>query len=279
MRRPAGTPRPFLKWAGGKGQLLGELVPRARAGLVGAHGYHEPFLGGGALFFALAGSGLLPPRVTLSDANPNLVTVYEVVRDAVEPLVDRLRVHKARHGRDHYYAVRAEVPADPVDRAARFIYLNKTCFNGLYRENARGLFNVPMGAYARPEICDAPTLRAASGLLAGVEIGQADFADIAARARPGDFVYLDPPYDPVSKTASFTTYAKGGFDEDAQRRLASLVDQLAAAGVRVLLSNSSTELVRALYGRHTCETVLASRAVNSRPDRRGAVPEVLVSTW
>ena len=269
--------RPFLKWAGGKSQLLHELVPRARAGLGGA-GYHEPFLGGGALFFELAGLGLLPPRVTLADGNPNLVTVYLAVRDDVEGLIPLLAEHKLRHGKEHYYAVRAEVPDDSVARAARFIYLNKTCFNGLYRENAKGLYNVPMGAYTKPEICDAPKLRAAAAALARVDIVCADFGDVEHRVQPGDFVYFDPPYDPLSKTASFTAYAKGGFGEAEQTRLAALVGSLADRDVNVLLSNSMTPLVRALYGRFNLETVLAARAVNSRADRRGKIAEALVST-
>lgn len=269
--------RPFLKWAGGKGQLLHELVPRARAGLTGS-GYHEPFLGGAALFFELRALGLLPPRVALSDGNLNLVTVYVAVRDDVEPLIALLTGHKARHGKEHYYAVRADVPADPIARAARFIYLNKTCFNGLYRENAKGEYNVPMGAYTNPEVCDARNLRAASAALAGVEIRCADFGAVEERVQPGDFVYFDPPYDPLSKTASFTAYAKGGFGEAEQTRLAQLVGRLADRDVNVLLSNSMTPLVRALYRGFTLETVRASRAVNSRADRRGKIEEALVST-
>ena len=273
---PTPAARPFLKWAGGKSQLLHELVPRVRAGMNGS-GYHEPFIGGGALFFALAAEGLLPPRVTLSDGNPNLVTVYLAVRDEVEPLIALLADHKARHGKEHYYAVRAEVPEGAVARAARFIYLNKTCFNGLYRENAKGLYNVPMGAYTNPEICDVPNLRAASAALAGAEILCGDFGAVEQRVQPGDFVYFDPPYDPVSKTASFTAYAKGGFGEAEQTRLALLVGRLADGGVNVLLSNSMTPLVRALYGQYTLETVLASRAVNSKADRRGKIEEALVT--
>lgn len=277
MPPAAPRPRPFLKWAGGKGQLLGELVPRARVALAGAGGYHEPFIGGGALFFELAALGLLPPRVRLADANPNLVDVWKVVRDDVEGLIARLIEHKARHDEAHYYAVRAAVPEAPVDRAARVVYLNKTCFNGLYRENSRGGFNVPMGRYLNPEIADAPNLRACAVALRGVEVACAPFAAVEAAVHPGDFVYVDPPYDPLSPTASFTAYARGGFGDAEQAALAALVGRLGAAGARVLVSNSDTPRVRGWYAGHAVETVWASRTVNSRADRRGKVAEVLVS--
>lgn len=274
----AATPRPFLKWAGGKGQLLGELLPRVRAGL-GDGAYHEPFIGGGALFFELARLGELPDRVTISDANPNLVDTYVAVRDEVDAVVELLREHKARHDEAHYYAVRAGQPQASAERAARVIYLNKTCFNGLYRENARGQFNVPMGRYERPEVLDEANLRAASEALRRASISTADFGSVAARARPGDFVYFDPPYDPVSLTSSFTRYAKGGFGPAEQTRLRDLVRELSGAGVRFLLSNSMTPLVRELYTEFRVETVLASRSVNSKGDRRGKIEEALVCNY
>ncbi len=271
-------PRPFLKWAGGKGQLLAELLPRVRAGL-GAGGYHEPFIGGGALFFELARRGALPARVSISDANLNLVETYLAVRDEVDALVELLRGHKARHDEGHYYAVRASRPPSQVERAARVIYLNKTCFNGLYRENSRGEFNVPMGRYDKPEVLDEENLRAASEALRRASISVADFGDVAARAQPGDLVYFDPPYDPVSATASFTRYAKGGFGAEEQSRLRDLARDLSRAGVRFLLSNSMTPLVRELYAEFRVETVLAGRSVNSKGDRRGKVEEALVCNY
>lgn len=272
------VPRPFLKWAGGKGQLLGELLPRVRAGL-GAGGYHEPFIGGGALFFELSRQGALPRRATLSDANENLVEVYLAVRDELGAVVEVLREHKARHSEEHYYGVRGRRPESRPERAARVIYLNKTCFNGLYRENSRGQFNVPMGRYENPEVLDEPNLRAASEALRGVSIAVADFGDVAGRAEPGDLVYFDPPYDPVSKTSSFTSYAKGGFGSSEQARLRDLARTLSGRGVRFLLSNSMTPLVRELYAEFHVETVLATRAVNSRADRRGKIEEALVSNY
>lgn len=270
-------PHPFLKWAGGKRQLLGELLPRVLAGLGG--GYHEPFLGGGALFFELARLGRLPARVSLGDTNPALVEAYEVVRDDVQALVEALREHAARHDEAHYYAVRAAVPATKLGRAARILYLNRTCFNGLYRENSRGQFNVPMGRYTHPEVVDPPNLRACSAALQGVALSSGDFASVEERAQPGDLVYFDPPYDPVSSTASFTGYAKGGFGADEQRRLAALVRRLDTRGVHVLLSNSMTPLVCELYAGLHLDTVLAGRAVNSKADRRGKVEEALVTNF
>jgi DNA adenine methylase len=264
-----------LKWAGGKGQLLDQLVPRARAAMGAA--YHEPFLGGGALFFELARIGALPPRVTLSDANPLLVELYVTVRDQPDQLIEHLREHQARHGEAHYYAVRQQVPGVAVARAARVVYLNKTCFNGLYRVNSKGVFNVPMGSYVDPNICDEPNLRAASAALQGAEITLSDFAAVADRSRPGDFVYFDPPYDPVSPTSRFTSYARAGFGPDEQRRLRDLAWALHCRGVRILLSNSMTPLVRELYAGFSLDTVLAARSVNSRPDRRGKVEEALIA--
>jgi len=269
-------PRPFLKWAGGKSQLLAELVPRARAALCGAGGYHEPFIGGGALFFELAALGALPPRVRLADTNPNLVEAWATVRDDVEGLIRRLAEHQAGHDEAHYYEVRAAVPAEPVDRAARLVYLNKTCFNGLYRENSKGQYNVPMGRYARPSILDAANLRACSAALQGAEVVRAPFAAVEAAAAEGDLVYFDPPYDPLSPTSSFTRYAREDFGAADQEALAGLFGRLAARGVRVLLSNSDTPRVRAWYAGHAVDTVWAARSVNSRADRRGKVAEVLV---
>jgi DNA adenine methylase len=270
------TPRPFLKWVGGKGQLLPQLRARYEAAAPTGR-YHEPFVGGGALFFDLYRNGLLGrKRASLSDNNPLLVDAYTAVRDETDALIDLLREHKARHGHDHYYATRAARPDTAVERAARLIYLNKTCFNGLYRENSRGEFNVPIGKYKNPAICDEENLRACAGALARADLHHRPFDAVRKHAKPGDFVYFDPPYDPVSKTASFTAYARDGFGEADQRRLADLFRALRASGVHVLLSNAHTPLIRALYAGLNLMTVDAIRSVNSRADRRGAVEEVLV---
>ena len=269
------APHPFLKWAGGKRQLLPQLLPRVLPRI--QSGFHEPFIGGGALFFELSGLGVLPARVTLSDANPNLVECYTMVRDQLYALVEHLREHQARHGEGYFYAVRGAIPTEPVERAARLIYLNKTCFNGLYRENRKGRFNVPFGKYLNPAILDQQNLVATSRALAGVELSVADFATVRDRAQRGDFVYFDPPYVPVSTTASFTAYAKAGFGPADQVRLRDVVVELAGGGVHFLLSNSMTPSVRELYGAFDIATVHASRSVNRNADGRGKVEEALVS--
>jgi DNA adenine methylase len=271
-------PRPFLKWAGGKGQLLSELLER-----VGQaepfRAYHEPFVGGGALFFELARQGRMRGEVFLSDTNPNLVETYVAVRDEVGELIELLRAHEARHGETYFYELRALVPGTAVERAARIVYLNTTCYNGLFRENRKGQFNVPFGRYESPAICDEPNLRAASEALQGCRIESRAFDTVLREARKGDLVYLDPPYDPVSRTASFTAYSKERFAEPEQRRLAAVYAQLAGRGVKALLSNSMTERVRELYRQFTVETVLAGRSVNSKAGRRGKVPEALVRNF
>jgi DNA adenine methylase len=265
-------PRPFLKWAGGKGQLLPELLPRLPA-TFGA--YHEPFVGGGALFFELFSAGRLG-RALLSDRNPGLIDVYTAIRDDVAGVIAALRRH--RNDSDHFYAVRALDPAalSPVARAARSIFLNKTCFNGLWRENASGRFNVPFGRNANPTICDEPNLRAVSRALAAAELRVADFAEVADRAAPGDLVYFDPPYVPVSASSSFTAYHKEPFGPPQQEALRDVFGALAARGVHVVLSNSDVPFVRELYADFRIDRIEATRSINCRADRRGAVGEVVV---
>jgi DNA adenine methylase len=278
-RRREDPPRPFLKWAGGKGQLLPDLLQQIEA--AGSfRRYHEPFLGGGALFFALYRGGQLArlkPR--LSDGNANLIVTYQAVRDNVLGVITRLGRHARSHGEEHYYAVRAETPSDPAAAAARIIYLNRTCFNGLYRENSRGEFNVPFGRYVNPVICDEENLRAVSQALQNVCLETADFESVLEHAKPGDFVYFDPPYDPLSKSSSFTAYAKGGFGEAEQRRLAGVFAELAGRGVKALLSNSATPLIEDLYRGFHIERVKATRAVNSKANGRGAIDEFLVRSY
>lgn len=271
-------PRPFLKWAGGKGQLLNELITRIRE-VDSFKRYHEPFVGGGALFFELARTRRLPKETFLSDTNGPLIETYLAVRDHVEDVIDLLKEHKARHGEDYFYGVRAHVPETLPERAARIIYLNRTCFNGLYRENSKGEFNVPFGRYINPPICDEENFRAASVALRKANIEQRSFETVLERAKPGDFVYFDPPYHPLSETSSFTSYDRNGFGEDDQRHLAFVFSELADRGVKALLSNSMTPLISALYARFTIDEVFANRAVNSRGDRRGKIPEALVRNF
>ena len=230
-----------------QGAASADLVARVEA--AGAfERYFEPFVGGGALFFELRRTGRIRGEAVLSDTNLNLVEVYVSVRDEVDALIERLEEHRVRHTEEHFYATRAAKPTARIDRAARVIYLNKTCFNGLYRENSKGQFNVPFGHYAKPAICDEENLRATSTALQGVEVLETPFDSVLERATAADFVYFDPPYDPVSKTSSFTAYAKGGFGEAEQRRLAALYAELTQRRVRALLSNSMTPLIRELYG-------------------------------
>jgi DNA adenine methylase len=295
--------KPFLKWAGGKRQLLPHLrryyPPRFGT-------YIEPFVGSAAVFFDLHNQRRLDAHdVLLADSSVDLVDCYVAVRDHVEDLIEALEALEAGHrarGEQHYYEVRDE-RYNPLRRqrgqalyqapcpgvtplASMLIYLNRTGYNGLFRVNASGDFNVPMGRYDRPRICDAANLRAASeALRAGVRIILAAFADSLASAREGDFVYLDPPYSPVSRTASFTAYTAAGFDAGAQEALRQTVVDLASRGVHVLLSNSATDEVKALYADNSgvrsaglrTYLVPARRAINSRASRRGPVYEYVIT--
>jgi DNA adenine methylase len=272
------APAPFLKWAGGKRQLLPRILDLAPARI---ETYYEPFVGGGAVFFALAAENRFS-RAVLGDANPELVSCYATVRDDVAGVIAELRKH--RNVKDAYYKVRATDPQrlSPAARAARVIYLNRCGYNGLYRVNSDGRFNVPFGRYAKPNICEVPRLEAASRALASVEIVCGDFRDVLAGRLPGenDFVYLDPPYVPISRTASFTAYAQRSFGPDDQRRLADTLRALSRDRVPALLSNSYCSDTRRLYDgpELVYRKVLARRAINSVGGRRGPVSEILVRT-
>ena len=259
---------PFLKWVGGKTSLLPELLRHVPQRL---RRYHEPFVGGGALFFAVA-----PRRATLSDNNAELIHCYCQVRDDVYRVLDALSRHL--YDKAHYQNVRALDPLrlTPAQRAARFIYLNKTCFNGLWRVNRAGRFNVPIGRYRNPRFHDPEALLSASAALREVDVHHAPFEEALAKAAPGDFVYLDPPYDPVSETASFAGYTADGFTWDDQKRLARACISLNRRGVRFLLSNSATGRVRELYRGFEQRLVRAPRFINSKADSRGRVDELLV---
>jgi len=295
--------RPILKWAGGKRQLLPALRPFYP---VSFDRFVEPFLGSGAVFLDCYNSGRLEGReVRLSDNNADIIGCYRMVRDDVEGTIAALRELEAGHtegGTAHFYAVRDQRfnrdrlairdDHDPSScytpaLAAMLIYLNQTGYNGLFRLNSRGAFNVPAGRYASPRICDPDNLRALSRALGqpGVSLNRADFAEALRDLRPGDFVYLDPPYAPVSATASFTAYTASGFDSAAQAALQRLVVGLARAGVFVLLSNSYVPEVQALYAQSgearaaglEAHTVQARRAINSRAAARGTVPEYVIT--
>jgi DNA adenine methylase len=269
--------RPFVKWAGGKRQLLPELLR-----YVPAHfeRYIEPFVGGGALFFELStrlGRSQHAPRALLADVNHRLIRTYQGVRDSVEDVIALLGEYK--HEEQFYYRLR-EKPIDGLrdaEVAAWFIYLNKIGFNGLYRVNRQDRFNVPFGRHKNPNICDEQTLRACSRALAGVELQIAGFEDSAGRAEAGDLVYFDPPYVPLSETSSFTKYTSKGFDAAAQVRLRDVALGLKQRGVHVLLSNSSASVVHELYRKDfKIVEVSATRLVNSKVSGRGAITELVI---
>jgi DNA adenine methylase len=269
QRTNDGTRRPFVKWAGGKRQLLPELlrhVPRNFGR------YFEPFVGGGALFFELS-----PPSAVLADVNERLIRTYKGVRNHVDEVIALLSSYP--HDEKFFYELR-DVDIDrhsDAKVAAWFIYLNKIGFNGLYRVNRKDRFNVPFGRHRNPTICDQSTLRACSVALQRAELQVADFEKVAAAAQPGDLVYFDPPYVPLSVTSNFTAYSKDRFDSVGQIRLRDVALDLKRRGVHVLLSNSSAELVRSLYGSEfeTIE-VSATRLVNSNASRRGAITELVI---
>jgi DNA adenine methylase len=274
-------PSPFVKWAGGKGQLLSQFEPYFPATF---RRYIEPFVGGGAVFFHLYNQGHLAGKpVVLIDRLAALIDCYRVVQKQVEDLIAALQKHEA-HKQDskYFYAVRNwdrqpdYALRSEVERAARFAFLNRTCYNGLYRVNRRGQFNVPFGRYRNPTICDVDNLRAASQALHGVSLLVGDFSRCLDLAQPGDLVYLDPPYHPLSDTASFTSYTSDGFGQDDQRRLAELFRELDRRGCHLMLSNSYTDLIRQLYDGYEQIQVQAIRAISSRGSKRGAIPELLV---
>ncbi len=294
--------RPFLKWAGGKRQLLPRLREFYPAEF---ESYHEPFLGSGAVFFDLANAGRLASRrVRLTDVNADLIGCWRQLRDAPDAMVEGLRFLEADEAApgSRYYRVRARfnraraairngggprAEAYSPDLAAMFVYLNRTGFNGLFRLNAGGGFNVPRGKYKSPRICDEDNLRRVSTTLAArsVSVEHAAFDAVLRAARTGDFIYLDPPYAPLSATAEFTSYTADGFDSEDQRRLQRVVVELAERGCHVLLSNSTAPAIAALYdGNPDAEraglrahTVPARRAINSNAARRGGVAEYVIT--
>ena len=296
-----GAVRPVLKWAGGKRQLLPHLrrfIPP------GFRDYHEPFVGSGAVFFDCWSRGLLDRRrARLVDTNADLVGCYGAIARDVEAVIRHLERLAAGHRADgaaHYYRVRDDLfnPARreragrsaleyPADLAAMFIYLNRTGFNGLYRLNSQGAFNVPIGRYTNPPICNGPNLRAAARALGSpsVLLEHGDYTSILKAAAADDYIYFDPPYAPLNDTASFTSYTAAGFADDDQRRLREIVLELAARGCRVVLSNSTAPIIAELYegegrvaraGLRTSR-VPARRAINSDPSARGDVMEFIIT--
>jgi DNA adenine methylase len=271
--KPRG-PAPFLKWAGGKRQLVQKILALAPPRI---ETYFEPFVGGGAVFFALAAEKRFK-RAVLGDANEELILCYGEIKRDVEGVIRVLQTH--RYDKAYYYALRdRDVTAmSPPERAARLIYLNRCGYNGLYRVNRAGKFNVPFGRYTNPLICDVAKLRAAHEALRRTKLVSQDFARTLRTANKGDFVYLDPPYVPLSATASFTAYAKTPFDLSEQARLAKELRELGRRRVAALLSNSDCAETRELYPSHR-EEVPVRRAINSVATGRGSVGELLVRSF
>lgn len=262
-------PRPFIKWAGGKSQLLHELVKHVPE----FDTYFEPFLGGAALFFSKQ-----PKKAVLADVNGELINTYKVVRDSVDDLLSLLQ--QEVNTLEEFNRIKALDPKvmTSLERAVRFIYLNKTAFNGLYRVNSRGMFNTPFGKYTKPNIADANTLQGCSRALQGIDLFAQSFETTLASAKSSDFVYLDPPYMPV-KSDSFTAYSKKGFGLKDHESLAKLFEDLDSKGVKVLLSNSDMDWVRERYGKFKVIEVLGRRSISCKGDGRASVGELLVKNY
>ena len=269
---------PVLKWVGGKRQLLDVLKPLLPQRVTT---YCEPFAGGGALLF-----NLQPKTAYVNDINKELIRVYEIIQRDVEALIAALQDFK--NEADFFYSVRdwdrdreKYSSLTDVQKAARILYLNKTCYNGLFRVNSAGEFNSPFGNYRNPNIVNAPTLRAVSSYLnaAAIHLTSIDYAEVLQALPKGTFVYLDPPYDPVSNTSSFTGYAKGGFSRDEQIRLRKCCDALHRRGLKFMLSNSATDFIKEQYAAYNITIVQAKRAINSDATKRGGIDEVVVRNY
>ncbi|MFQ8705001.1 MAG: DNA adenine methylase [Thomasclavelia sp.] len=271
---------PVLKWVGGKRQLLNDIIPMIPKN---CSTYVEPFIGGGAVLFELQ-----PKKAIINDFNSELINVYTVIRDYPEELIKELQFHKDNNTSEHFYAVR-EYDRKPelfsqmtaVQKAARVIYLNKTCYNGLYRVNSAGQFNSPYGKYKNPNIVNETVIRAMSKYFNenNIVIKNEDFKEALKGLRRGAFVYLDPPYMPISSSSSFTGYTENGFNEDKQRELKELCDKLDKKGIKFLQSNSDCEFIRELYSSYRIKTIKAKRAINSKGNSRGEINEVLIYNY
>ena len=270
--------QPFLKWAGGKRQLLPaikEYLPKKFTQ------YYEPFVGAGAVLFSLQ-----PKKSIINDTNSELINCYQVIKDNPEELLELCQEHREKNSKEHFYLLREQDRRDdfkdrsPLERAARIIYLNKTCFNGLFRVNSSGQFNVPYGNYSNPVIADPAVIRSVSVYLdqRNVKILEGDFANAVSTARKGAFIYFDPPYHPISDTSTFTGYSVDGFGEKEQIRLKEVCDKLTERGCQVLVSNSSASLIKELYSDPNYEIVevQAKRAINAVASKRGRINELLI---
>lgn len=278
-------PKPFVKWVGGKRQLAQQfrdldLYPPDNFNPERAT-YFEPFVGGGAMFF-----DLLPKRAVLSDLNKELVITYNVIKSDLDKLIKKLKEHHKNNSKEYFLEVRAQDTnkLSDVNIAARFIYLNRTCFNGLYRVNQSGQFNVPYGKNKNPLICDKINLQKVHDSLQNVKILHQGYENVLKKARKGDFIYFDPPYYPVNPTSSFTSYTKEGFLEKEQTELRDVFVELHNRGCFVMLSNSDTRFINDLYSKNidksiTIHKVYAGRAINSKGNKRGKITEVVVINY
>lgn len=270
---------PVIKWVGGKRQLLSdikEIMPKDY------NCYYEPFIGGAALLLNLE-----PQDAVINDFNPELSNLYKVIKENPKALINKLKEHKENHSEEYFYEIR-KLDRSPdyskmsdVDRAARMIYLNKTGFNGLYRVNSKGYFNVPFGKYDNPSILNEDNITAVHNFLSknNITILNGDFEKAVQNAKRGDFVYFDPPYMPLNATSSFVGYVAGGFGTDEQERLKKCCDELTKKGVKFILSNSYCEYILNLYSDYTIKSVDARRSVNSKADKRGTIKEVLIYNY
>jgi len=275
--------QPFIKWVGGKRGLLPQLLEKFPKKF---ENYHEPFLGGGALFFELYSKGLLKnKKIYLSDINSELINTYNIVKNNPNELINNLESFKEQHNKEFYYKIRELDRKEEfkkltnIERATRFIYLNKTCFNGLYRVNKKGYFNTPIGSYKNPNIADKDTILSASEALQNAIILNKPFKYVVNNATKNDLIYFDPPYYPLNVTSSFTAYSENNFLDNKQKELFDLFEKLDRKNCFVLQSNSDTDFIKNLYQEHDINFVQANRFINSKSSGRGKINEVLIRSF
>ena len=288
--------KPFVKWVGGKTQLLDDIKRTLPSDLPQMKDvtYVEPFVGGGAVLFWILQQYPNIKKAVINDINPHLITTYQVIKEQPDGLIEQLRILQDEYlllredERKNYYLNKREIynfsSLSKTETAALFIFLNRTCFNGLYRVNSKGKFNVPHGRYANPKICDEETIRADSRILQKVEILCGDFAETLAYATPNSLFYFDPPYKPLSKTSSFNSYAKEEFDDNEQIRLRNFCHDISARKANFILSNSDVKgkdendnFFDEIYHAYNIRRVMATRMVNANPDKRGKLSELMIS--
>jgi len=274
--------QPFIKWVGGKRGLLKQILPFINNNF---KNYHEPFLGGGAVFFELFSQGLLKnKKIFLSDLNSELINTYKVVQNIPNDLILNLENYKKNHNKEFYYKIR-ELDRKPnfqelseIERATRFTYLNKTCFNGLYRVNKKGFFNTPIGSYKNPNIADKETILSSSKALQNVTLLNQSFEKVINIVQKDDLVYFDPPYYPLNATSHFTSYDSNMFLDHQQKELFQIFQELEQLGVKTLQSNSDTDFIKNLYKDYRVNTVFANRFINSKSSNRGKVSEIIIES-